>query len=329
MYTDPAMVSRTTTILTTYMLVAGLLTTSTYAAFYTQFPTEGDTKGDTKASHDTIDIFRALNAISFLLSLCSILSSAGALLLLNAITPGARSQRFRPLAVKCIWVGMSTSAVLAMSILLSVASINLGASVFFTTDRYNAQVTAYALVVVGGVFVMMCMYAAFSYRGCVVEDEKVTVDRDVLAIVAMRTLLLLEGTAATNLQPTKFTDRPLADVLTFDHLVSLMTACRQDFRELKPDSVMPSAFFTPWSLARLLEDQDIAYTHSGCTVQHTIDSCMSLLESAKCIIRKPVPKSWLPHLEPERGQSKENWPMRIGKRGGARGGGGGWDVRKG
>ena len=97
-----------TTILTTFIVVSGLLTTSTYPATYTSAIPRDQTGGKLLTQANLYAWFRLVNGISFLLSVTTIFGSALLILELQrhaSAKDGARPDMFRrEFAQRCFFV---------------------------------------------------------------------------------------------------------------------------------------------------------------------------------------------------------------------------------
>ncbi|KIZ04221.1 hypothetical protein MNEG_3738 [Monoraphidium neglectum] len=196
-YTEPSLAARTTTMLTTYALVSGLLTSSTYPAFYADLPVAGEAAGGDAGAPPSAgaDAFRFLNGASFAVSLGCILTSTGAMMILNTISPSSRPVRFRSPVVFYLWLGVTlSSSLLVLSILLCVANVAVGAFVFFSSPHFRAAAAACgAAVLLGlGFSMVYCPLITFEDLTVASDDTVTSCDPDLLALVAARLLYLLQ-----------------------------------------------------------------------------------------------------------------------------------------
>lgn len=239
---DPDLATRTTTYLTTYMLVSGLLTTSTYQAFYTSLNTPADAAWAQGA-------FPLTNGISFAFSLACILVSSGAILIVNSTVPGAQAMRFKTGPGRYLKTGMRMSyCSLAISILAAVAAYAITSwALLLTTDRLQRvfSVACGCAAVVGAFIYFVLFFWRYAAEAPVASDRSKAnfkLDDEFQTIVANRVLDWIE-------EKERQPDALLVNELTYTDLCDLLEHCRRDYRALKPNSVMPSALFTPWALA--------------------------------------------------------------------------------
>lgn len=241
---DPDFAMRTSTYLTTYTLVSGLLTTSTYQAFYTNI--SSDTSWAPGA-------FRLANGISFAFSLACILVSSGAILILNSVVPGARALRFRAWPARYLALGMTWSYIfLAVSILAAVAAYGVAAWALFLSEVWWQK---FVSVIMGGattigalVYLLLFVCAPSVMTVSDHSKPKYHLDDEIKAIVATNVMIWIKDQRlADNVR--------LIEELKEDGLLKILDACRKDYRAFKPNAVMPSALFSPWALAECMVTQ--------------------------------------------------------------------------
>ena len=338
-YTDPDLAARTTTMLTTYSLVSGLLTTSTYQAFYAEFASghKVDNNAASEAAQDiqslllsrfpgmdqgvgvdtnVRDIFRLLNGASFVLSLGCILVSTGSILILNTVVPGARAQRFTRAAVVYIYIGLQLSSFLLISsIVAGVAALAFGAFAFFNTLQCTRLAGATAIISLSTLLFIVGYYVLIMWPP--VRDDRSTGDDETLSLLALRVLQLLRKKLSEQGSLMDTTH----EAVTYDDVEALLEQCRKDFRDFKPNSVMPSAFFTPWALASFLQSKGILFTQDLWTIGEAIDECVNYLNCTESVAFSRDPllqeppmlardnvKGQLICVMPQTGRCTSKWP---------------------
>ena len=244
-----------TTILTTYIIIAGLLTTSTYPAVYTPtIETTSDTGGALSNSPTLIWLFRMFNVTSFVCSLAAIIGSFVLILTLNNSVGGYRKMSLSPHALKW-WnrLHVVVQVIFVLALMASAIAVLLGAVRF---DRKGYSIACLCALSLGMVVALgFAMYRMCSvFRGTVSDTAVRLEERLVIAHVL---LALLRSRKPENSKgwPLQF-DEP---VLVLD----ILTSCIQVFRERYPTDPLPFVFSSHWALIHCLEQSWGAKVTSG------------------------------------------------------------------
>ena len=188
---DPEARQLQTTILTTYIIVAGLLTTSTYPAVYTPTVSEvvdSDTGSALLTSTNLIWLFRMFNGMSFVCSLAAIIGSFSLIICLNTKL-GGYQKIVLPKSVLRWWNRVHhTVQVIFLMALASAAAAMLLAALRF--DRVGYGIACLSVLGLGllaavafGVF-QLCSAVRHPVADHDVPVEEMLVIADVLGEVA-------------------------------------------------------------------------------------------------------------------------------------------------
>ena len=152
-----------TTILTTFIVVSGLLTTSTYPATYTSAIPRDQTGGKLLTQANLYAWFRLVNGISFLLSVATIFGSCLLILELQrhaSAKDGARPDMFRrEFAQRLLRVYTTVSYSLLLSLLVAALAVSISSIAF---ERIATACISLAFV---GLTIAICCWFYWSTQG--------------------------------------------------------------------------------------------------------------------------------------------------------------------